>query len=608
MSLNDPDGGESRASAQVHRDPPSTGFARTTVVIGVLTLGLALRGYLLAQETPLWGDEAMLAVGVLRAGFGDLLQPLPYLQVAPPLYLALVKLSVLVLGPAESVLRLPSFLAGALALFLMSRVACTIGGIRLALTVTMLGSLSTFLLRYSAELKPYAFDALFGAAIPYLLIRLSAADCRAPRRVFAGWLAAMTIGSVAAPVLVGGLVATVASSPELRRRIGWRTLVAAPVVAALVYLVLYVGLYHVNASSAPMAGFWVESQIAITRPGALVRFVTAMQQLGSLLPSFAPLAREFRIVLVVAGGVLLLPRLRGLRTALAVPVALALAFSAVSLFPIASRLLLFALPSLLLCLAQILVTLVASAPPERRRAHFVLAVLAIASISGLRMMPQLTAMSQLLIVCLIAVLVAPRCSPPMRTLLTACVAALIATPQAIVELRHPVIEDGRATITALLSARPAAIYIPAGSAPAWVYYSSDWRVADTARVNWYVAQARLGGPSLAFSGDSLGHVQAVAGVRQSTGRVEILGALGVVYRMPRGYISGPRPDWAASEAARINAVTRATLVVIDTHPAPGAGEALSAALAATGWSVDSTRRELTASATFMSRTMIGHPD
>jgi hypothetical protein len=76
----------------------------------------------------LWYDEAYLLLNVFNKPFIELAGPLQEEQVAPPLFLFLLRGLYLLAGPGEWVLRLPSFLAGLAALFLMIPLAGRVAG------------------------------------------------------------------------------------------------------------------------------------------------------------------------------------------------------------------------------------------------------------------------------------------------------------------------------------------------------------------------------------------------------------------------------------------------------------------------------------------------
>ena len=61
------------------------------IVVGLVALGLALRGYHYFREPSMWHDEAAVAVNVLNRGYADLLGPLTFHEAAPPLFLWLEK-------------------------------------------------------------------------------------------------------------------------------------------------------------------------------------------------------------------------------------------------------------------------------------------------------------------------------------------------------------------------------------------------------------------------------------------------------------------------------------------------------------------------------------
>src|SRR5687767_15072000 len=71
----------------------------------VLALGIFLRCYQFLMGRSLWEDEAHLALNFITRGYLGLLQPLDYLQAAPPLFLWSVKSFALVFGYGERALR-----------------------------------------------------------------------------------------------------------------------------------------------------------------------------------------------------------------------------------------------------------------------------------------------------------------------------------------------------------------------------------------------------------------------------------------------------------------------------------------------------------------------
>ena len=79
-------------------------------------LGAALRLWQYAAGASLWADEANMALNIVERPLARLLGPLDYRQVAPPGWLVLEKLAVLVFGEGEHALRLIPLLGSLAAL------------------------------------------------------------------------------------------------------------------------------------------------------------------------------------------------------------------------------------------------------------------------------------------------------------------------------------------------------------------------------------------------------------------------------------------------------------------------------------------------------------
>ena len=143
-------GEENLLSAQAQR--------RWLLALVIVGLVLRLTHYLL--RFPLWADEAGLSANFLDRGYGGLLQPLHYCQVAPTLFLwgqlTLVKL----LGFHEYTLRLMPFLCAVGSLLLFRHVAGRLlQGTALVLAVGLF-AVSSRIIWYAAEAKPYGCDLL----------------------------------------------------------------------------------------------------------------------------------------------------------------------------------------------------------------------------------------------------------------------------------------------------------------------------------------------------------------------------------------------------------------------------------------------------------------
>jgi len=147
----------------------------------LLWLGLAARAVRYLLRFPLWEDECFLCVNFIDRSFADLLTPLTYHQVAPPLFLWAERASVLTFGYSEWSLRLVPFAASVASLFLFRRLAARLLSGPALLLAFGVFAVSYPGIRYAAEAKQYATD-LFAALA---LLALTAEWHRSRRP---GWL------------------------------------------------------------------------------------------------------------------------------------------------------------------------------------------------------------------------------------------------------------------------------------------------------------------------------------------------------------------------------------------------------------------------------------
>jgi len=127
-----------------------------------------LAQYLLYR--PLWLDEAQLALNIVERSARELLGLLDHGQVAPPGYLLLTKLATVLFGPTEYAVRLPSILAGLLALYVFYLVARRVTtGLSAVLGLALFG-LAGHAIYYAAECKPYAMDVAVVLLLTWLAL------------------------------------------------------------------------------------------------------------------------------------------------------------------------------------------------------------------------------------------------------------------------------------------------------------------------------------------------------------------------------------------------------------------------------------------------------
>lgn len=138
-------------------------------VAGFVLLGVVLRMNRYLLGFPLWGDESFLACNFIDRSFTDLLQPLEYGMVAPPLLLWLELAVVRVAGFSELSLRFLPMLASVAGMLLFGHLARRLlAGLPQLLAVAVF-AVSYYPIRHGCEVKPYATD-LFAALVLVALL------------------------------------------------------------------------------------------------------------------------------------------------------------------------------------------------------------------------------------------------------------------------------------------------------------------------------------------------------------------------------------------------------------------------------------------------------
>jgi hypothetical protein len=322
---------------------------------GVLAFGLAARIHYYLAAHSYWYDESFLILPIRERAFSELLGPQPYNLVIPPGFLALTKSLYELGGDGELVLRLPSFVAGLLALMLMIPLARAVAGGHGLWAVAFL-AVSRHALSHGAEVRPYTTDLLLTVAVTLAATHLTGPPRRGRTLAWAGLLAIAVGGlwfSFATAFALAG--ASVALAIHIRRRgsrgewLAWAGFNAA--AAASTGLLWYASARHMYYAGmiehwghAGWGGFpeW-------GRPVAVLKWlVTRPVEIGNYG------TREGGVVLTLlalVGGVGLAKRAPARFALLTVPFAMTVVLALVGKYPLAHRTGFFLLPSLWLLAA-----------------------------------------------------------------------------------------------------------------------------------------------------------------------------------------------------------------------------------------------------------------
>jgi len=349
----------------------------------VLALGLLFRVVYFAQGQDLWLDEATVALNVVQRDFAGLAKPLDYGQVAPMGFLWLTRATVLVLGENAYSLRLLPLLAGCAALPLFWRLTRfafpqSAGAQLFALWIF---AFNDILVRYSAEVKPYGFDALFCILILHQGARWVAKADGHTTLALAAILVVAPWFSFSSVFLLAGVAVVMLAM--LGRRSNRDRLLAVFTVLGLgfaSFLAHYLAFTRRRATSG-LIDLWADSYLSW-----LPHSMAELKHTGDLLAS--TLTGPVGLTSVGIGCVLLVisavrPQ-RSVRVVLlifVIALAGAVALSTLRLYPWTDRLLLFVVPGFALWLASGMLSLWEMCPAEKTRRLWLTAIIWIGCIT-----------------------------------------------------------------------------------------------------------------------------------------------------------------------------------------------------------------------------------
>ena len=339
------------------RPIPPRWLLRAEVVL--LAAGVVLRLVRFLDRRPLWVDEAMLALNILHRPLHGFFRPLEDNQVSPLGFLWLEWLASRLLGSAEWALRLIPFLAAVAGLIVFARLARRMLEPGAALLATALAALSPLLIDYGAEVKSYSMDWL--AAVLLMHATLTVVDAAYQRPALFRWsLVALfaALVSTPAPLVIAACGLALLCTPEIRREPrAWLRVIAAALPAVVVVAIHMVSTYDSPRVLAFMQSFWANQFLPTALPDLYLRAVSLVRgfletALFGLILNDLPGKTVTAVVLLSGLGIVGLFR-RSVSRVITLwgPVVFAAGAAVLERWPLTPRLLLFALPAVLLSLA-----------------------------------------------------------------------------------------------------------------------------------------------------------------------------------------------------------------------------------------------------------------
>lgn len=323
----------------------------------VVAAGAAMQVAHYIGGRPLWLDEAMVALNILHLSPGELLGRLDYDQVAPPGWLLLGQQLSRLPMPPEYSLRLPALAASLAGLALFRALAFRMLGGLGALAALTLFAISPVMVRYAAEVKPYATDAFFASAILWQGLDLLDQERLPPWRTSALFAVGLIGVLFSLPVVyvlggVGGLL--ILHRLRARRWTEAAILAAVALAWAAAFLGVYLEIYRPQTTDTIVtvgesAAYFRMFGYAPLPPWSLGDLLWFFDWGDSSLVFFFGSGSRFAAVLAAAAGLAALALRWSWRGGLicAAPI-LALAGSALQTYPLHERLLLFLAPNLML--------------------------------------------------------------------------------------------------------------------------------------------------------------------------------------------------------------------------------------------------------------------
>jgi hypothetical protein len=483
--------------------------------------------YQYLRNNSLWGDEAMLALSIASRRFEELLQPLAYGQVSTIPFLWAERLSVVLFGVSEPALRALPFIAGSILCLGIAPVARRFLRSDEALVAAVLTVFSHVLIRYSAEVKPYSLDALLTLTVIWATAALLSEMDRRRSWVVLGLAGAVAVASsLPSPFVFAGVVLALSMQAlrEGRARLLFRIGLLGLFWAAL-FSLLYIRFYRTSGNAPYMREFW---EGALLTPGSahlMERTRRALVEVSSAIdPGLTLLGLgSLALGLALLGAALLHRRGQGPHAILLlVPGIAPVVASALGVYPVATRLMLFAAPCWVM-------------------------LMGVGAIGAARAVQSLV----------------PRV--PMRW--AAALLLLPAVTTGFASLLYQRDQQMRPLVQELSSRWQAgeAVYVFHRVAPAWLFYSTDWSDPNLGQLTWAL---RVTGPG------GLGHENGPARGSRPPGEGEDLVydlrghsvlfgvSSGVQGRRMSGRVAGPDQGWARNEGRRIRAAASAGIWIV----------------------------------------------
>jgi hypothetical protein len=292
-------------------------------------------------------DEINVLVSIVDRPYRDLHPPLDYAQTAPVGWLWLTRAVYGAFGREEIALRAPSLVCTAAALALVIVLARRVLPAPAALAAVALVATNFYVNFYSYNVKPYALDMACTVALVLAGLAVRRGTGNRRRAVFGWWALATVTALLSFPAIFAAAAVAVVLVLDRLRRGGLRA--AALLALGGVPFVAATALHYLLALRASAGNSYLYSYFAGAFPPPGARLPELLDWAGQALHSYAatpftPGAPYVGLVLGVLGAAALLRRHPGDGAVVLAPVVIGFVLAAATVYPMAQRMGLYALP------------------------------------------------------------------------------------------------------------------------------------------------------------------------------------------------------------------------------------------------------------------------
>ena len=323
----------------------------------IVFTGVILRVAYYLHDRALWLDECFLFLNYVAKPVEELARLPGYAEQYAPLgFLMSVKIAITLFSENEYSLRLVALVSGVIALLTFSKLATKVLSFGAAVCAILLFALCDPLVNYSAELKPYSTDAAFAAALVCLAIHW---DSTIPKTrdvvLFSSVGVAAVWFSLPSVFMLGGIGIVLIFSKVLSGQ--WHDLRKTIMVAAL-WVTSFVCHYILSIRPFLMQGY--QRQVYVWNETFIPFPPKTLSELSGFIGPFFEVFRNpagIRFTGLAAfvfsiGCVVMFRRNKKILFCLLTPLLLCILASGIRAYPFHGRLLLFAVPSILLLVAE----------------------------------------------------------------------------------------------------------------------------------------------------------------------------------------------------------------------------------------------------------------